>query len=286
MPNNFEAEDEDQQQEFQAEIQSTEFDSDGGLDLGEAGFEAEAVAEQFVANVTRESTEMLNMSEAERRLDVASYYRQLLRGSIFESNEPGARQVNAELAAFAEGRLQVLLGIRADHQPVAIVKPQFSDEEAVSLRKFAAMSEAELKVLRALLATAARSRSVVGTPPVKAQPAPAKIVPVQQTAKPAPTIRRIAAPNSAPAPAPVPAPRVARPAPAAQPVQKPRPAAQQPAPPPVEAPSGGPPRPVRMPRGAALEGILMHTAISQTSSGERIDEAYRSGRSGDTKVQR
>src|SRR5665213_4276527 len=54
---------------------------------------------------------------------------------------------------------------------------------------------------------AARYRSVVGTPPVKAQPAPAKILPVQRTAKPAPTIRRIAAPNSAPAPAPVPAPR-------------------------------------------------------------------------------
>jgi len=270
--------------ENQTEVPSTEFEEDGGIDLGGAGFEAEAVAEDFVANMTRESTDIANMSEAERRLDIASYYRQLLRGSIFESNEPGARQVNSELAAFAEGRLQILLGIRADHQPIAIVKPQFSDEEAASLRKFAAMSEAELRVLRALLATAARSKSVVGAPAVKDQPAPAKAGLVQQAVKPVPTIRRVAAPISAPAPAPRTARPAAQPQPQPQPASRPRPPAQQPQP--AEAPSAGPPKPLRMPRGKAMEGVMMHTAISQATSGERIDEAYRSGRSGDTKVQR
>jgi hypothetical protein len=282
MPNNFTDED----QEVQEEVPSQEFEDDGGIDVGGAGIEVEAVAEDFVENMTRESTDIANMSEAERRLDIAGYYRQLLRGSIFESNDPGACQVNAELAEFVEGRLQTLLGIRADHRPIAVLKPQFSDDEVASLRRFAAMSEVELTVFWALLATAARSKSVVGAPPVKAQPAPAKVVPVQKEMKPAPTMRRITAPNAVPAPAPP--TRVGRSAATLAP--RARPPSQQPGPAPVrqgpEAASSGPPKPLRMPRGKAMEGVMMHTAISQTSSGERIDEAYRSGRLGDTKVQR
>jgi len=272
MPHDFD--EEEQQQEFRAEGEepvSHEFDEDGGIGVGD-GFEEETVAEEFVASMTKQSTDLANMSEAERRLDIASYYRQLLRGSIFESDEPGARQVNSELAAFAEGRLQILLGIRAGDRPIPIVKPQFSDEEAAALRKFAAMSESELKVLRALLATAARSKSVVGPPPPKPQPAPATAQPVQHAPKPVPTIRKIAAPRATPAPAPA--------APAPAPAQRPaatRPAPRQRAavaPAPVEQ-SPPPPKPLAMPRGKALEGVMMHTAITQAQSGERIDEAYR-----------
>jgi hypothetical protein len=272
MPHDFDDE--------QPEVQSTEFDEDGGIDISGAGFVSEdvgVVAEEFVANITRESNDTASMSEAERRLDLAGYYRQLIHGFAFESEEPGARQVEGELRAFAEGRLQVLLGIRPYDQPrAAAVKPQFTDEEATALRKFAAMTEAERKVLWALLATAARSKSVVGAPPIappKPQPAPVKIVAAQPQAKPVPGIRRLAAPNSAQSPSP--APRVVRPAPAPQPAPRTRPPVQQPPQAPEEPAPPPPPKPLRMPRGKAMEGVMMHTAISQTQNGERMDESYR-----------
>lgn len=258
MPHNFDSEDEEHQQQFA----SAEFEEDGGIDVGEG-------TEEFVANITKESADTVYMSEAERRLDIASYYRQLLRGSIFESEDDGARQVESELRAFAEGRLQILLGIRPDDRPVAIVKPQFTDDEATALRKFASMSEAEQRVLWALLATAARSKSVVGAQPVKTQPQPVRVVPVQTPVKRPPIIRKIGTAVDVEKTAPAPAlqrPVVAKPAPKTrQPVQRP----------------GGPPAPLRMPRGQEMEGILAQTAISQSRQGAKMDEARRRDQGGE-----
>jgi hypothetical protein len=253
---------------------SSEYDEDGGIDVG-----ASSAAEEFVDVITKESDENAYMSEAERRLDLAGYYNQLVRGEIFQSDEPGARQVEGELRAFARGRLQVLLGIRPDDQPLAAVKPQFTDEEAAVLHRFAAMSEAEQKVFWALIATAARSKSVVGPVPAKAPQAPAKVIQVQEVPRAAPSIKKIAAPSRPNVTAPV-----QQPAPAPQPAQRRQPPQKQRVAAPEAAPA--PPRPVPMPRGKSLESVMMHTAITQTTSGERLDEAYRSGRSGDVKVQR
>lgn len=51
------------------------------------------------------------MSEAERRLSKASYYRELLNGSLFNGNDIVASEVEREIRDFVRHRLAVLLGV-------------------------------------------------------------------------------------------------------------------------------------------------------------------------------
>lgn len=136
--------------------------------------------------------------EIDKRLEVASYYQELRRGSLFTSNTEAARIVEREVRRFVQQRLEILVGMRAP-EPVQApaAKLPFSDQQVT-----------------ALLIWADRLLKKGDLPQV-------------EPAKPEPTIRQA----TVPAPIAV-APKVLREAPAV--VAKPAPPA---APPPVKKPA-------------------------------------------------
>jgi hypothetical protein len=75
------------------------------------------------------------MSEVERRLEVAQYYRLLLNDSLFSTSTPAAKVVEAEIRAFIRERLEDLVGIRT---PKVVKSSDFSDEEMTVLKQFTA----------------------------------------------------------------------------------------------------------------------------------------------------
>lgn len=74
-------------------------------------------------------------SEAEHRLAVAAYYRQLTRGGLFNDDSDEARQVDEEVRQFARERMDILIGIRAE-SPKSTELP-FTDEQLSTLRQWA-----------------------------------------------------------------------------------------------------------------------------------------------------
>ena len=114
-----------------------------------------------------------NMSEAEYRIDLALHFRSFLGdGDVFESDSPAAAQVSEELRTFAQSRLEVLLGMRAERSR-SIATEVFSDEQIVALR---ALADGILKK---------GADKILAPPPVKRTP-----VPMQSSAIQIPQPRR------------------------------------------------------------------------------------------------
>ena len=75
-------------------------------------------------------------SEAEKRITLAGYYSQLARGGIFKDHSKEAAIVDREVKAFAQGRMEILLGMKADLPEVEAPPPLFTEEEVFVLRQF------------------------------------------------------------------------------------------------------------------------------------------------------
>src|SRR5437016_108827 len=63
------------------------------------------------------------MSEAEKRFEVAQYYKLLLRDSLFQNSSEAADIVEAEIRTFIKERLSVLLGVKAAHNTTSAFTP-------------------------------------------------------------------------------------------------------------------------------------------------------------------
>lgn len=98
---------------------------------------APAVQKKTEAQPVQASTSSLNktMSEVEKRLELAKYYRLLLDDALFEGASAAARQVEEEIRGFVQERLRVLLNIEGGG--TKSVEQQFSKEEALVLKAVA-----------------------------------------------------------------------------------------------------------------------------------------------------
>lgn len=165
------------------------------MDSNEFGFDGEGddepnsiqdAATDFIQElegpVTSE-TEEAYMEDVDRRLDVASTYRQLLRSPLFESPNASTSIVEAEIREFVVQRLKVLLNMAPDVRvatPAPVVQLPFDEQE--------------LKTLKVLLASLAERAAKKAEPSGPAQvakapaPAPAPTPPaVRRAVAPAPT---------------------------------------------------------------------------------------------------
>jgi hypothetical protein len=163
------------------------------MDSNEFGFGEEESTAQTAANeliqelenpVETVSDEQY-MEDVDRRLDVASTYRQLLRAPLFESPNESTKIVETEIREFVVQRLKVLLNMAPAPQPVVQAQLPFDEQE--------------LKTLKILLSSLAE-RAAKKAEPTSGPPQVAKttLAPAPQP----PTVRRATAPASAPVAAP------------------------------------------------------------------------------------
>lgn len=110
----------------------------GGDDEAVASAAATVVDDltQGIPDTTPESIDE-HMSEVEKRLEVASYYRMLLNDSLFTDATAAGRTVEAEVRAFIRERLAVLLNIKPARPEPVEVKSPFSDVQIQALQALA-----------------------------------------------------------------------------------------------------------------------------------------------------
>lgn len=182
-----------------------DFDAEYGDDPDVATAAASVVENlTTVVEATPESIDE-HMSEVEKRLEVASYYRMLLNDSLFTDASAAGRTVEAEVRAFIKERLAVLLNIKAPRPEPVEAKLPFNHDQ-----------------VQALIALA---NKVIGKPGlIETAPAPARAPAVrrvetvpqpQSSSTPAVRQRRGPAQSQPAIPAAVPAPKPA-PKPAAR----------------------------------------------------------------------
>lgn len=207
------------------------------------------------------------MEDVDRRLDVASTYRQLLRAPLFESPNESTLIVETEIREFVVQRLKVLLNMAPAPQQIVQAQLPFDEQELKTLKI----------LLSSLAERAAKKAEVPSGPP---QVAKTTLAPAPQP----PAVRRATTPASAP---------VAAQKPPARPVGRPPgPTKVEPKPPEdenlveIEDPRSGqtilarkPRRQVRsknsipMPRGGEMEAILHATSMGGgAAAGARTTE--------------
>lgn len=134
---------------------------------------AEEAAEDVVQRLEQDEREAAlddQLTEVEKRLEVASYYRLLLNDHLFGTMTPAALEVEKEVRSFIRSRLEVLLGIKQETAPA---KDVFTEAEVAALKSVAS------KVLRK----------------------PELAEPVKPAPAPAPSLRQVASPVAKPPPA-------------------------------------------------------------------------------------
>jgi hypothetical protein len=87
------------------------------------------------------------MSEAEKRFEVAQYYKLLLQDSLFDVQTEASVRVENEVRAFVRESLNVLLGVKEQKQR----QSEFSVEQVAILKEFADLGENGPKVLSAVI---------------------------------------------------------------------------------------------------------------------------------------
>ena len=185
------------------------------MESSEFEFEGEESATQVAANdliqelenPTETVSDEQYMEDVDRRLDVASTYRQLLRSPLFESPTASTIIVETELREFVVQRLKILLNMAPNPvQPVVQIQSQFDEQELKTL-----------KILLSSLAERAAKKAEVPSGPPQVAKAPAPVQPPQP-----PAVRRATAPASIPAAVPKQTARpVGRPPGPVKPAQKP-----------------------------------------------------------------
>lgn len=112
------------------------------------------------------------LSEAEKRLAKAVYYKAIIKGGVVEDNgTEQAQEVNDEAKAWARSRMAVLLGVRAEAKPAVEL---FTDDEVAALKKLAskvmglasAPPEPVVKVMPASTAPEPKIAKVAASKPV------------------------------------------------------------------------------------------------------------------------
>ncbi len=94
--------------------------------------------EEAVSSFQEEdSTPESLMSDATRRFSLASYYMEVIKNPIFDSNQPEAQLVSKEIGDFAKTRMEILLGVKQAEEAKQVELP-FTDQEIQVLKAFAA----------------------------------------------------------------------------------------------------------------------------------------------------
>ncbi len=133
------------------------------------------------------------LSEAEKRLAKAAYYKAIVRGGVIEDDGTSqATEVNAEAKVWARQMMGKLLGL-ASAQPAPVAVSQFTPNEVTALKKLAGFALAKMGELP--------SEPVVKQVQAPAAPQVRKVQAQQQPRKPqAPAAAAPKAPPSKPSP--------------------------------------------------------------------------------------
>lgn len=88
----------------------------------------------------QEQPQREELSEVEKRFELASYYKLLLNHDFFDVTSQEGRQVEREIRSFIKNRLEVLLGMRdaTDGALAVAPAPQFTPKETGALKALAA----------------------------------------------------------------------------------------------------------------------------------------------------
>lgn len=140
----------------------------------------ESPAQQPVMETLEEVDEA--MSEAERRFEIAQYYKLLLKDSLFQNRNETADIVENEIRGFIRERLGVLLGVKT--APAAT--SGFTPDQVAVLASFAELGEEAPEMLRALMGRITKKMDKKANKPVKEPPA-LKVV----KEPPRPTLRKV-----------------------------------------------------------------------------------------------
>ena len=159
-----------------------DFDDDDISDvIQETEKQAQTPRYQEVANPIQDFDDQ--MSEVEKRLEMAQYYRLVLNDTIFNDppNPEVADRVENEIREFVRSRMALLVGVGSEPKKVAETVSSFSEEETLALRTLA-----QAEVVSALKALAAK---VLKKPAIlDAKPRPTEVKPKSNRE---PTLRKI-----------------------------------------------------------------------------------------------
>jgi hypothetical protein len=122
------------------------------------------------------------MSEAEKRINLAGYYKQLAKGGIFNDASEEAKIVDKEVRQFARERMAILLGLPSAPKPKVELP----------------FTENQIQVLQWMADRYYEKQQQAVSQPAMRPPAPPAVVPPPQVAKPTiPTIKPLSAPANA-----------------------------------------------------------------------------------------
>ena len=116
-----------------------------------------------------------DLSQVDARLEIAMYYRELLRSPLFEENSPASSIVSQEVRDFVKGRLATLMGFGTTSTPT-IATPlhsQFSNSECDRVKDFfARFGEPEIHALELITTKLIKKPSLIDdkNPPPPRQP--------------------------------------------------------------------------------------------------------------------
>jgi hypothetical protein len=190
---------------------------------------AEAAVDEYTSDTeSDDEVDTEYLGDVDKRLEVATHYRELVKAPLFSGGGNSARIVEREIRKFVRERLEVLLSIR---EPAQKTEAQFNDEEVALIRSLLSGHQELSFLVNKVREKDAPARVTAPAAPVKAA-APAVVRPTQA---PAPAVRPAVKPAATPKPAAAPKqeakPTKLAPKPAkAKPAQKPAPKAP-PAPP-------------------------------------------------------
>ena len=143
------------------------------------------------------------MNDVDMRLEVASYYRELLKAPMFNEATEASLIVEKQIRDFVRNQLGILFGIQPVVTPITVVKSPFNELETATLQDLAALKPIEITALKMVLAQVIKATH---PPDTKAEVAVRKTNAPE--VKPTPTITPRQGPQAAgrpqqPQPAPV-----------------------------------------------------------------------------------
>lgn len=158
--------------------------------------------------VAQEEVNDSYLDEVDTRLEVATYYRELLKAPLFQDSCKASLIVEKEIRDFTHTRLKVLFGISPRPDPITITKSPFNELETSTLLDLASLKPIEITTLRMILAQVLKATggAAKAEPALKAAAAP--------EVKPTPSITPRQVPqatgrtqSTSPGPGPAPAKR-------------------------------------------------------------------------------
>lgn len=149
--------------------------------------------EEWIGETAHKQSEP-SLNDVEKRLALASYYRELCNFDPFQDGSAEGNQVAQEIRAWARGRMEVLVGLRVENPST-----QFSDSEVAVIKLLSTFNEDQIAALKTLADRLLQKPSIAAPPKqrvISAKPAPVVRKP---PARP-PVIKPQATPEVAPRP--------------------------------------------------------------------------------------